>query len=221
MAAIQSGTCVVRNASTTVYHVWTLVISTTSGTFAADEAVTWGADGVGVFLSYEPALKHLRVYRTSDPNTTDAPAAGMTVEAAGSGATAVIAQLGPGTPGKWNLGTVGANPVYFHTPAHGVAYQVASFNATDRLQLSTAYAGADDDDIPYSVTQDYTANFGFPIVALGDVDAATVMSLAMSMVDSTMQKILKGEMNFVLSPTDPGVAGWLWNDNGTVKRSAG
>jgi hypothetical protein len=209
MSALQNGTAVVRNGSATVFHVWTLVVP--SCALVVGEAITWGADGTGFFLSYEPVLRHARIYRTSGV----LPAVGTVIS--GAVASITVSQLGPGTPGNWTSGSVGPNPTYFHVSGIGVPYIVQTLSATDKLVLTAPWTDADYDEVPYSITQDYTVSFGIPLVALGDIDSATVLSLALQKIDTTLYEMTQGT-HFDL-PTSAGASGTLFNDSGFVKVS--
>lgn len=211
MATIQNGTVRVENGSVTVRHVWSWVV-TNYVALTPGETITYGVGGNGVFLSYVAATQRLKMYRTSGPS----PAAGDTVS--GATGSADLVQFGPGTPGGWDSGTIGSNPVWFHVPQTPVIYQVSSFDATDALTLSTSYGETTQNDVLYGVTQDYTANHGIPLVANGDVDALGILARAFTDIDSLIQSLTLGEL-FSLPTSDPGVPGRLWNDSGTVKVS--
>lgn len=211
MPAIQNGTVYVRNASATVRHVWNLVVSGYVA-LTKDEAVTWSG-GSGVFLSDEPALSRIKVVRTSG----NVPVAGSVID--GATGTATVTQYAPGSPGKWNLGTIGANPVWFHRAGAGKLFQVSTILGTDELLLTVPYDDPDEDDAAYGITQDYTANLGLPLAQLGDVDALAVLSRCISQLDIIVAALMRGE-TLDLPAADPGVTGQLYYDgSGFVRRS--
>lgn len=212
MASLQNGTVVVTNGSSIVRHVWTLVVQSYI-TLTPGEAVTWGIDGQGVFLSYDPVLNHLRLYRTLGA----IPAIGNTID--GLTGSAVITQMGPGSPGNWTSGIIGSDVTYFHVEGLGVPYIVQTFNTTDSLTLTAPWASATFEDVPYSISQDYTAVFRIPLIALGDIDPATRMSLALQKIDTILDEVTSGQ-HFTLPTSDPAISGRLWNDGGTIKVSS-
>lgn len=212
MPAIQNGSAAVTNGSAVVYHVWNLLVTGYS-TIVAGDLLTWPGGGGGVFYNYDPATSLVKISRIGGPE----PIAGTLLTGA-FGGSATVVQNGPGTPGKWNLGSIGSNPVYFHRAGSGLFFQVSAFNATDRLTLTTPYTDPTESEVGYAITQDYTVNYGLPIVQVGDVDALSVLSLFITTVDSLVLKLAKGELA-QLPTTNPGIAGRLWNDSGTVKVS--
>lgn len=214
MPAIQNGTAQVTNGSTTVRHVWNLVV-TGYTTIPPGTGITWSGGGVGIFVSYDSALARLKMYRTAGPD----PVAGTVFVGDASGGATVL-QYGPGTPGKWDLGTIGGTPVYFHRTGSGKAFIVSSLDDTDRLTLSAAYDDPTETDVGYGITQDYTANFAIPIVQLGDVDALTVLSLALVKIDQLILDLNKGRL-YDLPNSNPGITGRLWYDpaDNIVRRS--
>lgn len=218
MPAIQNGTASVRNGEQTVRHVWTLVYSTSSGTLTPGDALTWGGDGEGELISIDTATKRVKLIHTAG---SDLPEAGIGIFKSGSGTDyVVVLQYGPGSPGKWNLATIGGTPIWFHAAGKGKAFQVSSLDATDTLTLTIAYDDPDEDDVGYGITQDYTVHRQYPIVQLGDVDALTVLSIFQTQIDADVYGLITGTL-FNLPTVDPEVAGQLWSDAGTVKVSAG
>lgn len=212
MPAIQNGTAAVTSGSMVVYHVWKLVV-TGYTTIVPGDSISWPGVGLGTFFEYDPATSILKMRRIGGPD----PVAGTLLTGA-FGGSATVVQNGPGTPGKWNLGVVGPDPVYFHRAGSGKFFPVSAFNATDRLTLLTPYTDQTETDIGYAITQDYTVNYRIPLVQVGDVDALGVLSLSLTTIDSLLLQLAKGELA-QLPLVNPGVPGRLWNDAGTVKVS--
>ena len=66
----------------------------------------------------------------------------------------------------------------------GQPYDIISVDALAKeIEISPVYAGATASDIPYAIVRDFTVNHNLPLLNPGDLEAATILSRALSTID--------------------------------------
>jgi hypothetical protein len=179
VAQIRKGTVAVTNASTSVYHVWTAIFtSIASGPFVDGEALSWGADGIGIAVRYDAVAKTLTFIRA----TGDAPAIGDTVTGAG-GASGVIVEQGDGDPPNFDTLIPTDQTVILVVSGVAAPYFLTGAPGFDSFTLSAPWAGASSVSASYGLQTAFTAG-GLPIIEAGDIGAALLVSYGFAQIEA-------------------------------------
>lgn len=98
-------------------------------------------------------------------------------------------------PQQW-LTNVSAGDLFI-VQGDGLTYAVQSVDSDGQLTLTISYLGstvaASGDPARgavYGIVRDFSANFGFPLISMGDVETATIIKEALNSVDSELAAIL-------------------------------
>jgi hypothetical protein len=187
--ATQKGHGLVRveKFSTTVRHVWSALLSPSSGTFVQDEALTWPGGGVGVVTSWVGGgTDRLRLYRTAGPE----PVATTVISAAGSGASGTVSSFENGSPPDWvTVLPAGLFPKGFRALG-GPRYELSSTINGDNFVLTGAYQESTTREASFAINQDFSGFFGFPTVTFGDAEAPALLSEAVDGIDAELERVL-------------------------------
>lgn len=179
VASPTHGVVQVENGSTTVKHVWTLNLTSVSGSFAAGDAVTWGVDGVGSVTSWiGGGTNRLRLVKTSGSD----PAVGDTVEKSGGGPpSGDISSFGQGSPPSFN--TLSAGDVFIAQNGVGTRYDVTSPITAGALALTGPYGETDEDELEFVVHRDFDAQItDVPLIVEGDRAVKPLISRAIGAI---------------------------------------
>ncbi len=221
MSQFQEFNVYIANGQQTVRAIWEVIHGTvTGGPFVAGEGLTWGVDGVGVFLS--TANNAMRLYRTSGAE----PAEGDTITGGTSTATTPINQID-----TQDSNGVDINPPRFaDSPSQGaimagdlvavadsgaadIVAQVGGSIGRDSFTLVANWSPATVSDVAGFVSRDLTPNRSYPLVHPGAGRAGTILSEAVRRIDADINSILGGSINWKDVDNDS-VAGWQgnWDD---------
>lgn len=75
----------------------------------------------------------------------------------------------PNVTGTGTLWNTLSTPLYFKGKIDGApVYEVASITDDTHLVLASNYAGATQSDLAYTIVQDFSINYGFPLPSQGD-----------------------------------------------------
>lgn len=183
------------NGSPTVRHVWVVQYDpgTKTGPFTANEVLNWGVDGVGTFVSDDSATSTLKFYRTSGAE----PAATDTVAGVTSGNSAVIDQLHPDSPPKFDE-NIAAGQIVSVILSAGIHKVGATINR-DNFDLTENYLGSSVSDADYNVVQFYAPNYSIPLPTFADVNAPAIIERAHLEIDSTIRRNTELEQNLLSS----------------------
>jgi len=101
------------------------------------------------------------------------------------------------TDGSWN-GCI------FKVRGEQNIYWISSVSSTTELTLTYAYLNEDAEDIwgeEYTIVQDYTTNYGWPYITVGDVDWPRILRRALQEIDRRFLERYIGSMTFETIPS--------------------
>lgn len=185
MSTLARGTVVVTNGSAIVRGVYAAQLSGVTGTFLANEDISWstGLGGLGKVVDHDTIAQQLFFYRTSG----DAPAAGATIINSGPTKFATLASFLPeNTPDFSTELSGGAATKWFTKVTSGLWYQVSSTIGADNFTLTGNYAEATEVGVDYAVVRDASANFGWPLPSTSEPDLGAFLQRLVIFQDSDL-----------------------------------
>lgn len=73
-----------------------------------------------------------------------------------------------------------------------VPYRIAAVTSDTSIRLNARYAGPTETNTFYSITRDFTVNYGLPIIRNGDVDAVTMFAEGLITLDAKLGGVTGG-----------------------------
>lgn len=174
--AFERGRVRVENGSTIVRWIWTVFYANLSGAFVPGEGLTWGADGVGVFVRIVASSTQLFLYRTSGSN----PAIGDTITGGTSGATCDVQNV----EDVASFDTEVEASDFFTREDTGIAYFLSSTINPDNFVLTAPYQEDTENEVSYSIKSDFTVFFNFALPEVGEIDPEVTMARAIQSIEA-------------------------------------
>ena len=188
MAQINLGTVRVENGSTTVRAIYTITLTSVTGTFGAGSTIHWGPDtntandtGSGVAVSY--ATNVLQVYRTTDL----APVVGQKiyVDASNHG---TISSFATGSPPHWDTLLTGVTGTKVFSVGNSAVDATVSSATTDTLTLTgVGWDGTTANGATYGITTEFTDAVSLPMLAAGDVNPVGLVTRGFVEIDRRLK----------------------------------